>query len=434
MPKPRLLFLSLANDPGSDRIIAAMARLGADCGAVGPAGAFALRSRFVGDTFALGCLSTLLPQSLSLAPRLRHIVRSWRPDLLVPLDDLASRVLRDPRLSASDAEFAHLIERSLGRPAHFDVACSRNKLTELAKRIGIRTPREAAIQDLDAALRAAALTGYPAVLKREQTCGGVGVAIVRDEAELRRIFRKALLRASAKRCLGFLPGFRASEANPLTLQSFVPGTLAFTTLACAGGTVLELASFKAECRNPPDTGASTVISAFANQEMAEASRRLVEALGCSGFVSFDFILSPDEKACLIEMNARPIATGHLGRLYGHDIYAAMIAHLEGFSPGPIDASEGPLSVALFPRELDRDPASALVDRAEALHDIPFDDPPVIEACVTWLEKRHPRERALLHKRLEAAAQAPRMARPAEDRSKAEQLPTGKTASLNGLSA
>ena len=162
------------------------------------------------------------------------------------------------------------------------------------------------------------------------------------------------------------------------------------------------ASFMAERRNPGETGASTVLRAIEHEEMTEASKIIVAELGCSGFVAFDFIVTADDKAYLIEMNARPIACGHLGRLFGHDIYVAMIHHLCGTAYEPPEVVDPPRMIALFPRELDRDPVGALLDRPdEVFHDILRDDPALVEAYAAWLDKRHPDQRALLRRRFEA---------------------------------
>ena len=113
--QPRLLFLSLANDPGSDRIVAAMGRHGARCGVIGAANAFAARSRFATDLFPLPRLANYLPENRFLSPRLREIASGFRPDLIIPLDDLAARVLRDARFyQNAGPEFEALLERSLG--------------------------------------------------------------------------------------------------------------------------------------------------------------------------------------------------------------------------------------------------------------------------------------------------------------------------------
>jgi hypothetical protein len=216
------------------------------------------------------------------------------------------------------------------------------------------------------------------------------------------------------------------------LQRYVRGELTFRALACAEGSVLDGVSFLAERRNPSETGASTALRAIEHEEMAEASRRIVAALGASGFVSFDFILNAEGDAYLIEMNARPIASGHLGRLFGHDIYAAMLAHLAGTAYRPADIADPPRSVALFPRELDRDPSGALLDQAAGvLHDIPHDDPAVVASYAAWLESRHPRRRALIRRRLEAAPMPPPPARAEEGRVKPVRSEASEVASVNG---
>ena len=73
--EPRVLFLDLTNDPGSDRIVAEMGRAGAHCAVAGIAGAFAAKSRFVSDYFALPSRGGAAVRSLVLGLRLEGIVR-----------------------------------------------------------------------------------------------------------------------------------------------------------------------------------------------------------------------------------------------------------------------------------------------------------------------------------------------------------------------
>jgi hypothetical protein len=379
-----------------------MGRLGASCGIMAPQGAFAASSRFAEDVFPLPKLANYLPVGLFFGPRFGRITRDWRPDLIVPLDDLAARVLREERLARSaGSQFRALIERSLGASEHFGAACTRQGLAQVAERLGVRTPSERPVESVAEAISAAAAIGYPVVLKREQTCGGVGVTIVQNEQELADAFRRISFRARAKRWLSFVPGFQMPNATSLTLQHFVQGSLSFRAVACADGVVLDGVSFLAECRNPSDTGASTVLRTIEHDEMAKTSQAIVAALRCSGFVAFDFILNSEDEAFLIEMNARPIASGHLGRLTGHDIYAAMEAHLRRIEYRPPKVADPPRSIALFPRELDRDPASPILDGAPGvLHDVPWDDPSLVETYAAWLERRHPSDRALIRRHLD----------------------------------
>lgn len=398
MTQPRrVLFVTLLNDPGSDRIVSETGRLGAHCAVVGPIDAFAAKSRFVQRIFPLPTRGGGVLRSLLLGRRLEGIIAAWSPDMIVPTDDLAARVLRDGRLfRRAGPKLRSLIEFSLGAAEFFDAACSRQALMEVAQRVGVRTPRTAAAPNLAAAKCAAAAFGYPVVLKRELSCGGAGVTILHSEVDLVRAFRREWVWAQAKRRLGWIPGYRVAEAVPLSLQEFIPGALAFRVSACAGGLELEGADFVAERRGPWETGASTLVRCFSHESMREAARKIVAALKCSGFVSLDFIIKNDEEAYLLELNARPIACGHLGRLFGHDILAAALGRGGVAPPSRPGLSRPPDIVALFPRELDREPRSLdLAPGSNVYHDVPWEDREVVEAYSAWLDRRHPDRRPVL---------------------------------------
>ena len=401
-PRRRLLFVTLLDDPGSDRIVADLGEAGAECAVVGPVRAFAARSRFARRVFPLPSRGGAAIRSLTLALRLDGVTRAWSPDRIVPLDDLAARALRDPGLlRRAGPKLRRVLEASLGDPERFEVACSRQALLGLAERIGVRTPRQEIAPDLACAKRAASRLGYPVVLKREQSCGGAGVNIVTDDKGLERAFRREWARATAKRRLGWIPGYRLSDRVALTLQEFITGDLAFRVSACVGGEEREGFNLVAEARHPEETGASTRVRALENDEMRDAARRLVAALRCEGIVSLDFILTPKGEAYLVEMNARPIASGHLGRLFGHDVHATAFGLDPRARPSPVT----PIRViALFPRELDRDPDSAyLAAESGVFHDVPGDDPALVAAYMTWLEARHPRRTAAARGLAPAAA-------------------------------
>lgn len=396
--QPRVLFLSLFNDVGSDRIVAAMGRLGACCGVIASSDAFAARSRFVDRLFRLPRFGRYWTRSLFFAGRLARITQAWRPDLVIPLDEFSARTLRDPRLyRKAQPAVRSLLERSLGRPDRFDAICSRHRLVEMAHALGIRTPPQQAVDDIAAAKRAAADLGYPVVLKREQTCGGAGVAIAHDEDSLAHAYRRAARKAATKRSVQRILGLKNADESPLVLQRHVPGPLAFRIVACCEGEVLDGISFLSDRAHPAVTGASTILRPIERADMDEATRKLVAALRCSGLVSLDFILRPDGEAVLIEMNPRPVASGHLGRLFGHDIYAALLDNFRGTLAAPAPAMGArPSAIALYPRELDRDPRSASIDAPiSVLHDVPWDDPDVVRAYAAWLERRHPADRSHL---------------------------------------
>ncbi len=388
----RIAFLTLTNDDGSDRIVSHMGREGAECAVIGPGNAFAARSRAVSCHAVLPSRGGAWVAARFAQRRIEALAATFAPDLVVPLDDMASHLLRGIAEARRTGESLRtLIARSLGRPEGYAVASSRERIIALAARLGIPTPAQRAAVDRAGAIEAAAALGYPVVLKREQSCGGKGVAVAEDAEALQTAFRSAERTALLKRTVQLALGLGGGASGSLTLQAFVPGTLAMHTVACVDGRVLDGVSFGAERLHPATVGSSTMLRPLDHPAMAAAAGRLVAALGCSGFVSFDFMLTETGEALLIEMNPRPIASGHLGRLVGHDIYGAMAAHLRGRpaprSPGRTNATG---SIALFPKELDRDPRGlCFAAGSGVLHDVPWDEPAVLAAYRDRLLAAHP---------------------------------------------
>lgn len=401
--QPRLLFLSLSDDMGSERIVVEMGRRGAVCEVLARRDSLAATSKRVTRHHRLPSLGGVWVAARSLARALEDVATDRTPDAVIPLDDMAARLLRSVAVrSRTSHALRALLERSLGHPAHFATACCRARLIETAQGLGVLTPSQRRAGDLAEAAAAAREVGYPLMVKREATCGGSGVTLVRDEAALAEAFRDAAAKARVKRVLRGLVGLGSDPADaPITLQAHVAGRLAMRTVACLEGRVLEGVSFRAERLDPPVTGSSTVVHPLAHPEMDAAAQRLVAALGLSGFASFDFIIAEDGRAHLIEMNARPIGSGHLGTRFGHDVYGAWLRGFPGFrdavaSVEPVRAG----AVALFPKELKRDPASPdLEPGTPVFHDVPWDEAGVIAAYRGRLLRRDPSAAAAIARHL-----------------------------------
>jgi hypothetical protein len=399
--RPRVLFLALANDVGMERLPAAMAKLGASCAILSPPGFYCATSRFIDRRFRLPGHHGVWLGVPFARTRLEAAVRAWRPDLLVPLDNVAALFLQNlaslPRLTR---RLHDLIETSLGRPAGYAAACSRTKLMVTAAALPVRIPRFHTASDEAATLLAAADCGYPVVLKAEYTCGGHGVVIASNPGELQAAWRAMSGRvAFRQRCrtagrdwMWRIAGISGIGGMPPLMQALVPGVPAMRTVSTWQGQVLDGVSFVAERVHPVPTGASTVVRLIRHAEIEDTVRRLVAALGCSGLVSFDFILDVDrDLAYLIEMNPRPISATHLGRMFGHDAVAALLARLQGVPAPHVAASIEPdCRVALFPKELERNPTDLhRFSSGNIMHDVPYDDPPVIAAYLRRLSHIHP---------------------------------------------
>jgi hypothetical protein len=122
-----------------------------------------------------------------------------------------------------------------------------------------------------------------------------------------------------------------------------------------------------------------VVERIDHVEMEKASAAAVKLLGMSGFCGFDFVLEQGtRRAWLLEMNPRLTAISHLPFGQGADLIAAMnVTYLR--SQPSVRRRLPQDTVALFPKELDRDPFA--LQSSNTYHDVPWDDPRLVSACV-----------------------------------------------------
>jgi len=90
-------------------------------------------------------------------------------------------------------------------------------------------------------------------------------------------------------------------------------------------------------------------------------------------------------AYLIEINPRSTQVGHLTLGPGRDIPAALYSAASGQRVRPAPKLTEDKTIALFPQEWIRDPASVFLQ--SAYHDVPWDRPELIRACVRSRRKQ-----------------------------------------------
>lgn len=395
----RILFVSLSNDLGSERIIGGMAGCGVECAVMSPPNYFCASTRSAKRHFPIPDHYGVWLGALFVRRRLEDAVRNWQPRLILPLDDISAWLLRglavDRRVSPA---VRGILVESLGAPEGYAAAVSRQRFMDLAANLGVYKPAHCEAVSIGMALLAAESWGFPLVVKGEHTCGGRGVVIVRGAAELVAKLTpvstawQQRLKFSAKKALFQFAGFGAGPMSGTMIQSFVMGTPAFRTLAAWKGRVIEGVSFAAEQMHPTPTGASTVVRHIENDEMNRTAAKMTAALGCSGFVSFDFMLDQETgRAALIEMNPRSITSTHLGALFGRDVCGAFTAELLGNRPPAPRPAKTEAAIALFPKELERDPDSKYLKSPDVIHDVPNDDPLLVAAHLRRLRAAFPRK-------------------------------------------
>jgi hypothetical protein len=119
--------------------------------------------------------------------------------------------------------------------------------------------------------------------------------------------------------------------------------------------------------------------------MDRAAETLASRLKLSGFYGLDFILGEGSEngesgtPWLIEMNSRATQTAHLALGPGHDLAAAAFATIANvpLHPRPLLTTED--TIALFPQEWERDPASPWI--RSGYHDVPWDAPALVRTYV-----------------------------------------------------
>jgi hypothetical protein len=162
-------------------------------------------------------------------------------------------------------------------------------------------------------------------------------------------------------------------------------------------------------------GPSTVVRRFHNAGIDRAAEVLAARLNLSGFYGLDFILDsqigdsqvgdsrigdsrvgdsqirdnqvgesqhghePTGAPWLIEMNSRATQIAHLALGPGHDLAAAAFAAVTGAPAQSRAVVTTEQTIALFPQEWQRDPASPLIPGA--YHDVPWDAPALVRAYV-----------------------------------------------------
>jgi hypothetical protein len=131
--------------------------------------------------------------------------------------------------------------------------------------------------------------------------------------------------------------------------------------------------------------------------MAAAAEAVAATFQLSGLFGLDYMRDAAGRVHLLEMNQRATPTMHLS--LEQDLPASLL-RAAGFAARSRPPVTDKREIALFPREWLRDPTSAWLTRA--YHDVPWDDPMVLLACV---RDATPAARAALEKSREAALTA-----------------------------
>lgn len=332
---------------------------------------------------------------------LKMAIESSAPGLVVPCDDQAAILLH--RLHANcrlhpnsrSVKTRELIERSLGNPESYPAFTARSTFLRRARDAGVPVPDTTEIPDA-AALRAwFSANGFPAYLKADGTSGGVGVKLALNlecaEHAYARLSRPPRFIRVLKRCLinddaSFVLPWLRQTRSVVSIQKVIRGTEANSAIACWNGRLLACLNVQVLERRGK-TGPATVIRVLENAQMHAIAEKVAACFGLSGLFGLDYILEEDTGVpYLIEFNGRATQTCHLNLGVGRNPAAALAGALAGVAPDsvPLTACD---TIALFPQEWKRDPASVYL--RTAFHDVPWACPRLLRDCMK--RKLHERQ-------------------------------------------
>jgi hypothetical protein len=359
------------------RMCSELRRTGFTVAAVCPAFHIMRRTKTADETFAF---RRLMPH-LTLA----RAMRQWQPAFVICVDDVAVRIVQAlrHRLARSPLKTAKplvaLIERSLGDPRWYGLT-EKSAIMSIAPALGIRCPSSVEIADRATFSRELAAADFPVVLKLDRTTGGAGVRIARTTAdawtaylELDAMRRKALL-MDRLRSAG--SGLGDSKLAPrVTIQQYLEGRPASRAVLCWQGAVIGGLSVEA-AEVSREAGPATVVKMIDHPEMEATARRLTARLGLSGFCGYDFVIDSGGRAFLLELNPRITPTCHLN--WRVDLIGLLFAQITGQAGRARQAYDADKTIALFPHEWLRNPASPHL--ASRSHDVPWHEPAFVRTC------------------------------------------------------
>lgn len=233
-----------------------------------------------------------------------------------------------------------LIEQSLGDSSGFALIGKRKALLDTARSIGICAPITKSItseQEFDAWFDEG---NTAAVVKKDGTWGGEGVAIAQSALEAKEAYYQ-LSRPS-----GFMTAWKRLLVNgdplafwnwsryappSLVLQQYIEGQPANSMLACWQGRVLSMMSV-AVLASEGTTGAAFLVQVIENERMERDAEALADRLQLSGFYGLDYIIENSTRVpYLIEVNPRCTQLGHLPLADGRDLASFLCEKLTGES-------------------------------------------------------------------------------------------------------
>jgi carbamoyl-phosphate synthase large subunit len=184
-------------------------------------------------------------------------------------------------------------------PDAIDLAEDRERFSALLRTLGLRQPPNGVARSREEALTVAGQIGYPLVIRPSYVLGGRAMEIVRDEAQLERYIREAVV---------------VSGDSPVLLDGYLSGAVEVDVDALCDGSDVHVAgvmehieeagvhSGDSACVLPPHT-----LSAETVAELKRQTAEMAKALGVVGLMNVQFAIQ-DGVIYVLEVNPRASRT------------------------------------------------------------------------------------------------------------------------------
>jgi len=333
-------------------------------------------------------------RSLSALKSFEEAIRELQPELIVPCDDRAVSLLHE--LHRKHRDLRYLMERSLGNPSGFELIDCRASLLETARSLGIDIPATKQISTEEDLCTWFAEGNSVAVLKRDGTWAGEGVAIVQSAQQakeaFRRLSRPTALMTACKRLLVngdplALWSWSAQSHPSLILQEYIEGQPANSMIACWEGKVLSLVAVEV-LASEGATGAAFLVRPIEDERLIRDAEVLAEKLQLTGFYGFDYVIDKSTRVpYLIEVNPRCTQLGHLPLAGGRDLAALFCEKVTGRHFDTQDLSSPPRIVGLYPQATRWSAQCSLSE--DVYYDVPQNQPRLLNELTlpVWPERR-----------------------------------------------
>ena len=175
----------------------------------------------------------------------------------------------------------------------------RDKFEKILDTLGIPQPKGRAVTKIEDGVRAAAEIGYPVLVRPSFVLGGRAMQIVADEQQLRGYLKTAV---------------EIDEDKPVLVDKYIEGKEVEADAVCDGTDVFLPGIMELVERTGIHSGDSiSVYPPFSLSEkvksvIADYTRRLGLGIGIVGLYNIQFIVDPEDRVYIIEVNPRSSRT------------------------------------------------------------------------------------------------------------------------------